>query len=130
MQYVHPWALEAADRYFVELVLSGSNAMNQSLPKLVGEDGMTVNLKDIRTLPINDQATEKSLVMRVLSNKGVEVAVSEIKTLQPFFVSPNAMIEIKNQKFDIKLALEGQPIDETKKGLMTLKIKFVPSAAP
>ena len=81
LHYVHPWALDAADRYFVELILSGSNAINQSLPKLVSEDGMTVNLKDIRTLPINDQTTEKSLSLRLLSNKGVEIAVSEIKTL-------------------------------------------------
>ena len=38
------------------------------------------------------------------------------------------MMEIKNQRFDIKVAPSGQPLDETKKGLMTLKIKFVPSA--
>lgn len=54
LQYVHPYPLERADRYFVELVLSGSQTLNQSLPKLVEEDGLTINLKDIRTLPIND----------------------------------------------------------------------------
>lgn len=40
------------------------------------------------------------------------------------------MIELKNQKFDVVLApadAQGQPLDETKKGLLTLKIKFVAS---
>lgn len=56
--------------------------------------------------------------------------MSEIKTLQPFYISPGSMIELKNQKFDVVLApadAQGQPLDETKKGLLTLKIKFVAS---
>lgn len=124
LQYVHPSPLDRADRYFVELVLSGSQTVNQSLPKLVEEDGLTINLKDIRALPINDPSQERALTLRLLSNKGVEVATSEIKNLQTFYVSPNQMMEIKNQKFDVKLAPEQ---DETKIGLMRLKFKFVPS---
>lgn len=88
------------------------------------EDGLTINLKDIRALPINDPSQERALTLRLLSNKGVEVATSEIKDLQLFYVSPNKMMEIKNQKFVVKLAPEQ---DETKIGLMRLKFKFVPT---
>lgn len=68
---------------------------------------------------------ERSLTLRLLSNKGAEIATSEIKNLQLFYVSPNQMMEIKNQKFDLKLAPEQE---EAKVGLMRLKFKFVPAA--
>lgn len=60
-----------------------------------------------------------------MTSKGVEVAKSEIKSLQPFFISPNQMIELKGQKFDVVLAPEGGQLDETKKGLLNIKMKFV-----
>ena len=99
------------------------------MPRPVVEDGnptsSTVNLKDIRTLPVNDQKVEKALTLRILTSKGAEVARSEIRTLQPFYISPGAMIELKNQKFDVTLApANGQPLDDTKKGMLNMKIRF------
>jgi EAL domain-containing protein (putative c-di-GMP-specific phosphodiesterase class I) len=90
-----------------------------------------VSLKDIRTLPVNDLKTDKSLTLRILTSKGVEIARSEIRTLQPFYISPGAMIELKNQKFDITQgpASSSQPLDETKKGLLNMKIRFQPAVA-
>lgn len=39
------------------------------------------------------------------------------------------MTEIKAQKFDVVLApVDGTPLDETKKGSMNIKIRYVPNA--
>lgn len=133
LTYVHPYLLDTKERYCVEMALGSS--VNQSVARPVIEDGTsptssTINLKDIRTLPINDQRTEKSLTLRIVTSKGVEVARSEIRTLQPFYISPGAMIELKNQKFDVVLPpANGQPIDDTKKGLLNMKIRFQPATA-
>lgn len=41
------------------------------------------------------------------------------------------MIELKTQKFDVVLApAGGAALDETKKGLLNMKIKFIPAAPP
>lgn len=128
MVYTHPYPLDAKEKYMVELALGA--AVNQSLPKPVVEgDPNSVNLKDVRTLPVNNPQNERVLKLRVLTSKGIEVARSEIN-LQPFFVSPGSMIEIKTQKFDVVLPpVAGQPLDDTKKGLLNIKIKFVPAPA-
>ena len=74
-----------------------------------GIERNTVNLKDIRTLPVNNTKTEKTLTMRVMNTQGQEVAFSQIKVLERFYVSPNEMTEIKAQKFDVLL---GGPEEE------------------
>ena len=81
------------------MVLSGSSTINQSISKPVLEvtpEGTTIiNLKDSRTLAINDQKVEKSLSLKLLNSKGAVVATSEIKSLQMFYVSPDQMLELK-----------------------------------
>ena len=84
----------------MELVLEGgSNIIQQSMPKTVvdpmGFEKNTVNLKDIRTLPVNNTKIEKTLTMRLMNSKNEEVARSQIKVLERFYVSPNEMTEIK-----------------------------------
>ena len=100
--------LDVSQKYFVELILEGgSNVIQQSVPKPVldpmGFEKNTVNLKDIRTLPVNNTRTEKTLTIRLLNSKNEEVARTSIKVLERFYVSPNEMIEIKAQKFDVTL---------------------------
>jgi hypothetical protein len=60
-----------------------------------GLERNSVNLKDIRTLPVNNTKLEKSLTMRLLNSRNEEVARSQIKVLERFYVSPNEMTEIK-----------------------------------
>lgn len=55
----------------------------------------TVNMKDIRTLPVNDQLVEKQLAMRVLNSKNVEISKTLIKDLLPFYAAAGQLIEIK-----------------------------------
>ena len=107
----------------IECILSGSNTKGKSRPKpLVSGETATVNLNDLVKMPINDQKAEKSLTMRLLNSKGVEIAKSEIKMLTPYYVSEGEKIEIRGQKFD----LTG---DDTKKGLMNLKFRYVTQAS-
>lgn len=92
--------MDVSQKYFVELVLEGgSNIIQQSMPKTVvdpmGFEKNTVNLKDIRTLPVNNTKIEKTLTMRLMNSKNEEVARSQIKVLERFYVSPNEMTEIK-----------------------------------
>ena len=109
------------------MILAGSNAINQSLPKPIADPAApnSVNLKDVRTLAVNNQVIEKSLTLRLLNSKGVEIARSEIKELKPFYISPNKMIELKGQKFDVT-GLQ----DETKKGVLNMKIKYLQAPEP
>ena len=65
----------------MELVLEGgANIIQQSIPKSVvdpmGFEKNTVNLKDIRTLPVNNTKIEKTLTMRLMNSKNEEVARS------------------------------------------------------
>ncbi len=57
----------------------------------------------MRTLPVNNLRVEKSLTLKLMNSKNVEVARSQIKVLERFYVSPNEMTEIKAQKFDVVL---------------------------
>jgi len=128
--------LDVSQKYFVELILEGgANIIQQSMPKAVvdpmGFEKNTVNLKDLRTLPVNNTKVEKTLTMRLMNSKNEEVARSQIKVLERFYVSPNEMTEMKAQKFDIVQApKDGTPLDDTKKGSLNMKIRYVPSEAP
>lgn len=89
-------------------------SINQSIPKPVtSPENTTINLKDIRTLAVNDIKVEKVLKLRLISTSGTEIGRSEIN-MQPFFISPNSLIKLMSQKFDIT----GAPADDTKKGLL------------
>ena len=95
----------------------------------MGFEKNTINLKDIRTLPVNNTRNEKTLTMRLMNSKNEEVARSQIKVLERFYVSPNEMTEIKAQKFDVVLApADGSPLDDAKKGTLHMKIRYVPSS--
>ena len=99
----------------------------------MGFEKNTINLKDIRTLPVNNTKVEKTLTIRLMNSKNEEVARSQIKVLERFYVSPNELTEIKAQKFDIvQPPSDGTPLDETKKGALNMKIRYVPTiqAAP
>lgn len=69
--------------------------------------------------------------MRLLNSRNEEVARSQIKVLERFYVSPNEMTEIKAQKFDVvQKPSDGSPLDDLKKGTMNIKIRYVPNAPP
>lgn len=127
--------MDVSQKYFVELVLEGgANIIQQSMPKAVvdpmGFEKNTVNLKDLRTLPVNNTKVEKTLTLRLMNSKNEEVARSQIKVLERFYVSPNEMTEIKAQKFDIvQPPKDGTPLDDTKKGSLNMKIRYVPNEA-
>lgn len=75
MVYAHPYPLEASDKYFVEMQLSGTSVIQQSIAKGV-TDGTQINLKDCRTLPVDDLGIGKVLSLRLLNSRGQEVAKS------------------------------------------------------
>jgi len=77
--YVHPTPLNPSDRYFVELILSGTNVVQQSLPKPLMDDKLSITLKDCRTLPVDDFGIGKVLSIRLMTSRGVEVSRSQIR---------------------------------------------------
>jgi len=97
LTYVHPEPLQAGEKFMVEMILLGGGTnsnLNRSILKPL-QDPTTVNLKDIRTLPVNDIKSEKSLQLRLLNSKGVEIARTEIKTLPQIYISAGQMIELR-----------------------------------